>query len=230
MDGFHSHTSYQGRVTLVSIPYSEHSSFTELCECVRDLQPKQIVPTVNAYSKDAMEKLVDLFTQYRGRAALQHERGKLDKFLVAKKGEGENTHHQNNPLGRYPQSIMTMCTRSTSPKADTPPVLPTKVLQSRRISKRRQGDTVRASPHSNAVVGTTTCASKMPTVIDDSDLLSTRIDIPDVEDEEIEVVGVGDVCREEQTQVLRELEERLRVRHAWKGLLKGKRARPSSGS
>lgn len=36
-----------GNVTIVEVPYSEHSSFDELCQCVRDLQPKKIVATVD---------------------------------------------------------------------------------------------------------------------------------------------------------------------------------------
>ena len=34
-------------LTIVEVPYSEHSSFDELCQCVRDLQPKKIVATVD---------------------------------------------------------------------------------------------------------------------------------------------------------------------------------------
>ena len=35
-------------VRIVEVPYSEHSSCSELVACVRDLQPERIVATVNA--------------------------------------------------------------------------------------------------------------------------------------------------------------------------------------
>jgi len=37
-------------VTLFSVPYSEHSAFSELRECVAFLDPARIVPTVNCRS------------------------------------------------------------------------------------------------------------------------------------------------------------------------------------
>jgi DNA cross-link repair 1A protein len=36
----------RGMITIHSVPYSEHSSFTELVECIQHLQPKRIIPTV----------------------------------------------------------------------------------------------------------------------------------------------------------------------------------------
>ena len=35
-----------GGVSIVEVPYSEHSSFEELKQCVRDLRPRKIVATV----------------------------------------------------------------------------------------------------------------------------------------------------------------------------------------
>ena len=36
-----------GNVTVVEVPYSEHSSYDELLQCVRDLQPRKVVATVD---------------------------------------------------------------------------------------------------------------------------------------------------------------------------------------
>ena len=40
-------TMTRGPLTVHSVPYSEHSSFPELVECVHYLQPKRIIPTVS---------------------------------------------------------------------------------------------------------------------------------------------------------------------------------------
>jgi hypothetical protein len=37
-----------GNLTIHSVPYSEHSSFPELVDCLECLKPQRIVPTVNA--------------------------------------------------------------------------------------------------------------------------------------------------------------------------------------
>jgi hypothetical protein len=47
-----------GGVTLYSVPYSEHSSFAELQECVAFLDPLRIIPTVNCRSAADAERLV----------------------------------------------------------------------------------------------------------------------------------------------------------------------------
>jgi DNA cross-link repair 1A protein len=39
---------YSGNLTIHSVPYSEHSSFPELVDCLECLKPQRIVPTVNA--------------------------------------------------------------------------------------------------------------------------------------------------------------------------------------
>ena len=49
-----------GEVRVHEVPYSEHSSFTELVGCVRDLTPHQIVPTVNCSSAAKTRAIVEL--------------------------------------------------------------------------------------------------------------------------------------------------------------------------
>ena len=41
-------TRSSGNVSIVSVPYSEHSSFNELLDCLDCLKPRKIIPTVNA--------------------------------------------------------------------------------------------------------------------------------------------------------------------------------------
>lgn len=58
--GFVTHSSRKGAITLHSAPYSEHSSFNELCSFVRTLQPRWIIPTVNNRSREAVSNMVTL--------------------------------------------------------------------------------------------------------------------------------------------------------------------------
>lgn len=54
----------QGRVTIVEVAYSEHSSFSELRACVRALRPARCVPTVNAHSsRKVLEMLEALYAE-----------------------------------------------------------------------------------------------------------------------------------------------------------------------
>ena len=41
-------TQTSGKITVHSVPYSEHSSFAELVDCIACLRPGKIIPTVNA--------------------------------------------------------------------------------------------------------------------------------------------------------------------------------------
>lgn len=49
----------EGDVAVYGVPYSEHSSWTDLRACVAALKPKKIVPTVNAATPQQSRKIVD---------------------------------------------------------------------------------------------------------------------------------------------------------------------------
>ncbi len=64
-----------GATRLYGVPYSEHSSYTELHALVRALRPRAIVPTVNAETRSDRERLVNLF---RSSMDLSSDRSRLD--------------------------------------------------------------------------------------------------------------------------------------------------------
>lgn len=47
-------------IVVVGAPYSEHSSFDELMDCVKCLAPKRIVPTVNCHSEAAVKAQLNI--------------------------------------------------------------------------------------------------------------------------------------------------------------------------
>jgi hypothetical protein len=60
----------EGSMSLVSIPYSEHSSFSELIEYVTFLKPTLITPTVFSDDKD-FKRIRDIFSKYTNQTAAQ---------------------------------------------------------------------------------------------------------------------------------------------------------------
>ncbi|CAL8471261.1 g10803 [Coccomyxa elongata] len=68
----------EGDVAIYGIPYSEHSSFAELRDCIKTLRPRRIVPTVNASTPAAARLLVDRFADLMD---LSKDRSRLDFFL-----------------------------------------------------------------------------------------------------------------------------------------------------
>jgi DNA cross-link repair 1A protein len=56
-------TTTKGHLTLHTVPYSEHSSFPELVECLESLNPKRIIPTVN--TSKSQQQIDLLMTHWR---------------------------------------------------------------------------------------------------------------------------------------------------------------------
>ena len=53
-----------GKVSVYGVPYSEHSSWHDLCACVKALRPGKLIPTVNARDERQAQRIIDLFTPF----------------------------------------------------------------------------------------------------------------------------------------------------------------------
>mmetsp|Transcript_3327 Transcript_3327/g.11114 ORF Transcript_3327/g.11114 Transcript_3327/m.11114 type:complete len:620 (+) Transcript_3327:49-1908(+) len=71
-----------GRTRTYSVPYSEHSSYTELREFVKFLKPKKITPTVNAATRKERDKLVN--KHFLDLVDLKQDSSKLDFYFKNK--------------------------------------------------------------------------------------------------------------------------------------------------
>eukprot|EP00736_Rhodelphis_marinus_P004656 Rmarinus@m.10236 len=77
----------RGRVVVYDVPYSEHSSFTELCQCVKLLRPKKIIPTVNNKDRASSDRMIDLLLKniegtIRGCGDVDDDDDNLDSLLA----------------------------------------------------------------------------------------------------------------------------------------------------
>lgn len=54
------------KLIVIGAPYSEHSSFPELADCVHQLMPRRVVPTVNCHSESAVDAQLKLLIPSRG--------------------------------------------------------------------------------------------------------------------------------------------------------------------
>jgi DNA cross-link repair 1A protein len=61
----------RGKVTTVGVPYSEHSAFNELVDCIDCLRPRKIVPTVNVSKSEQQVDLLLTHLQRKDRTREQ---------------------------------------------------------------------------------------------------------------------------------------------------------------
>jgi len=67
-----------GQTRVYSVPYSEHSSFSELRALVGALRPRKLTPTVNSETQEGREKIMKCFSDIVVDCS---DRGRLDHYL-----------------------------------------------------------------------------------------------------------------------------------------------------
>lgn len=71
-------TVSRGNITIYGVPYSEHSSFTELRRFVQFLRPIEIIPTVNAADPTKRNAMTEYFKQWLSEASLSPRKRKAE--------------------------------------------------------------------------------------------------------------------------------------------------------
>eukprot|EP00049_Salpingoeca_infusionum_P008797 m.144969 g.144969 ORF g.144969 m.144969 type:complete len:1801 (+) comp14135_c1_seq12:190-5592(+) len=66
---FPHHCEVKNKVTVYSVPYSEHSSFPELVDFVKWIRPARVIPTVGGTSLTQFNKLCSYFDRWTNKAA-----------------------------------------------------------------------------------------------------------------------------------------------------------------
>ena len=84
--------------TLVDFHTGEHSSFPELEAFVRALCPREVVPTVNASTRDRRDKLRDLFSPGTD---LKRDKGRMDAYLKGGALEAVDVQRQKRLLASF---------------------------------------------------------------------------------------------------------------------------------
>ena len=84
--------------TLVDFLTGEHSSFPELEAFVKALCPREVVPTVNASTRDRRDKLRDLFSPGTD---LKRDKGRMDAYLKGGALEAVDVQRQKRLLASF---------------------------------------------------------------------------------------------------------------------------------
>ena len=84
--------------TLVDFLTGEHSSFPELKAFVTALCPREVVPTVNASTRDRRDKLRDLFSPGTD---LKRDKGRMDAYLKGGALEAVDVQRQKRLLASF---------------------------------------------------------------------------------------------------------------------------------
>ncbi|PNH05209.1 DNA cross-link repair 1 protein [Tetrabaena socialis] len=75
----------EGDVVILGVPYSEHSSWNDLCDAVSQLRPSRLIPTVNAGTAEQRRALVDRFAALMD---LRKDRSRWQRWMRHQPGLG----------------------------------------------------------------------------------------------------------------------------------------------